>query len=196
MVNLNLFQTYQGRGSRHHSGWRPVVVAVVRAAGGDVAPSAVGVGAAGRGVVGVRAAGRCVALSVVVARATSLDDAQLQKKACGALMNLAANDANEVTLMAAKTHVRIVRAMDRHRDDAQVQKKVCGALSNLAFNDANQVTPVAAGAHVRIIRAMNRHQDDAQVQEMACVALWNLATNKRQQGDDCGSRLFDARALV
>jgi hypothetical protein len=89
-----------------------------------------------------------------------------------AFMNLALNDANQVTLMVVGVHVRILRAMDRHRDDANVQDKACSALCNL---DANKLTLVAAEAHVRIIRAMDRHQDDANVQERACKALRNLA---------------------
>jgi hypothetical protein len=38
------------------------------------------------------------------------DGAQVQVKACGAHWNLAVNDANKVTLMGAKAHVRILRA--------------------------------------------------------------------------------------
>jgi hypothetical protein len=101
------------------------------------------------------------------------DDAQVQEKACGALCDLADSDANQVTLMAAEAHVRIIGAMDRHQDDAQVQEKAC--------NNANQVTLVAAEAHVRIIRAMDRHQDDARVQLEACSALWSLAVNDANQ---------------
>jgi hypothetical protein len=71
--------------------------------------------------------------------------------------NLAANNVNQVTLVAAEAHVRI------------------------AANNANQVTLVAAGAHVRIILAMDRHQDDAKVQEMACRALVNLAEDNANQ---------------
>ena len=47
-------------------------------------------------------------------------DAQVQLEACIALGNLAMNDANKVTLVAAGAHVRIIRAMDRHQDDARV----------------------------------------------------------------------------
>ncbi len=97
--------------------------------------------------------------------------------ACSALLNLATNNANQVTLMAAEAYVRITRAMDRHQDDAKVQEMACGALRNLAVNDVNQVTLVAAEVHVRIIRAMDRHRDDAQVQNTACGGVWNLATN-------------------
>jgi hypothetical protein len=64
--------------------------------------------------------------------------------------NLAFNNDNQVTLVAAEAHVRIIRTMDRHRDDAQVQETACGALMNLAENNANQVTLVAAEAHVCI----------------------------------------------
>ncbi len=49
-----------------------------------------------------------------------------------------------MTLVAARAHVRIIRAMDRHQDDAQVQTAACGALRNFAANDANQVTLMAA----------------------------------------------------
>jgi hypothetical protein len=57
------------------------------------------------------------------------DDAQVQLKACAAFWNLAFNNANKVTLMAAGVHVRIIRAMDRHQDDAKVQHMACGARS-------------------------------------------------------------------
>jgi hypothetical protein len=114
-------------------------------------------------------------------RSCMTDDAQVQEMACGALRNLAVNDADQVTLMAAEAHVRIIRAMDRHQDDAQVLLEACLALMNLALNDANKVTLVAAEAHVCIIREMDRHQGDAQVQETACGALWNLAVNDADQ---------------
>ncbi len=70
------------------------------------------------------------------------------------------DDGNQVMLVAAGAHVRIIRAMDQCQDNAQVQITACGALWNLALNDANKGTLVAAGAHVRIIRAMDRHQDN------------------------------------
>ncbi len=70
-------------------------------------------------------------------RALTQDDAQVQEAACGALWSLAVNDANEVTLVEAEAHMRIIRAMDRHQDDAQVQEAACGALMNLAENNAN-----------------------------------------------------------
>ncbi len=41
----------------------------------------------------------------------------MQEQACGTLWNLAANNANKETLMAAGAHVRILRAMDRSQDD-------------------------------------------------------------------------------
>jgi hypothetical protein len=44
------------------------------------------------------------------------DDAKVQEASCSALWNLAVNDANKVTLMAAEAHVRIIRAMDRHQE--------------------------------------------------------------------------------
>ena len=53
-------------------------------------------------------------------------DAQVQLEACIALGNLAMNDANKVTLVAAGAHVRIIRAMDRHHDDARVQETEIG----------------------------------------------------------------------
>ncbi len=49
------------------------------------------------------------------------DNVQVQLKACNALWNLAVNNANHVTLMAAEAHVHIIRAMGRHQDDAQMQ---------------------------------------------------------------------------
>jgi hypothetical protein len=62
------------------------------------------------------------------------------------------NNANQVTLVAAEAHVRIIRAMDRHQYNAKVQETACSALLSLATNDANKVTFMAAEAHVRIMR--------------------------------------------
>lgn len=54
------------------------------------------------------------------------DDAQvlLELEACGALRNLAGNNASQVTLVAAGVLVRIIQAMDRHQDDAQLSERV------------------------------------------------------------------------
>jgi hypothetical protein len=102
------------------------------------------------------------------------DDAKVQTVACGALSSLAFNVANEVTLVAAEAHARIICAMDRHQADAQVQDWACDALWSLAVNDANRVALMAAGVHERIIRAMDLHRTDAKVQTTACLALMNL----------------------
>jgi hypothetical protein len=59
------------------------------------------------------------------------DDAKVQTAACLALCNLALNNANKVTLMAAEAHVRIIRAMDRHQDDAQVQEAAAACAANM-----------------------------------------------------------------
>jgi hypothetical protein len=99
-----------------------------------------------------------------MAKKTQVTCARGQEKACGALWNLANNDANKMKLVRAEVHMHIIRAMDWHQDDAKVQEKACSALWNLVANDANKVTLVAAEAHLRIIRAMDRHQDDAKVQ--------------------------------
>jgi hypothetical protein len=46
----------------------------------------------------------------------------------GALRNLAANNANKMTLMAAEAHLSILHAMDRHQDSEKVQENACSAL--------------------------------------------------------------------
>jgi hypothetical protein len=53
---------------------------------------------------------------------------QVQLEACNAIWDLAVNDANQMMLVAAGVHVRIIRAMDRHQDDVRVQKAACGVL--------------------------------------------------------------------
>jgi hypothetical protein len=91
-------------------------------------------------------------------------------------LNLALNDANQVTLMAAEAHVRIIRAMDRHQDDAQVQEKACGALMNLALNDANKMT-LAQAATAQIVLTMRLHPTEAELMRWACHALSQLAAH-------------------
>ena len=104
------------------------------------------------------------------------DDAQVQEKACGALMNLAVNDANQVPLMTAGAHMRIIRAMDLYQDNVQVQEKACGALRNLATNNANKVT-LAQAATAQIVRAMQLHETEIQLMRWACQALGHLSAH-------------------
>ena len=96
--------------------------------------------------------------------------------ACGALWSLALNDANQVTLMAAEAHVRIIRAMDRHQDDARVQENACGALMKLALNDANKMI-LAQAATAQIVLTMRLHPTEAELMRWACHALSQLAAH-------------------
>ncbi len=98
----------------------------------------------------------------------------MQNKACGALWNLAINDANKATLVEAKAHLRIIRAMDLYQNYAKVQTKSCGALASLAANETNQVTLMVAVPS--IIRAMDRHQDDAKLE--TCRERWECFNYK------------------
>jgi hypothetical protein len=51
----------------------------------------------------------------------------MQRMACLALLNLAVNDANKVTLVAAEAHVRIIRAMVIKRI-SEMDRRVTGKL--------------------------------------------------------------------
>ncbi len=104
------------------------------------------------------------------------DYAQVQIMACNALMSLAANNADEVTLVAAEAHVSIVRAMDWHDDDANVLTVACRALITLALNDANRMT-LAQAATAQIVLTMRLHPTKGELMRWACHALSQLAAH-------------------
>jgi hypothetical protein len=58
-------------------------------------------------------------------------NADVQHYACGALMNLALNSDNQVTLMELGAGQEIVTAMQRHRTNADVQEYARRALTRI-----------------------------------------------------------------
>ena len=94
---------------------------------------------------------------------------------CRVLINIALNDASQVTIVAAGAIPVILKAMTAHAGHAGVNEFGCHALSNLAWNDANQVTIAAAGAIPVILEAMTAHAGHEGVNEHGCWALSNIA---------------------
>ena len=93
---------------------------------------------------------------------------------CRALSNLAWNDANKVTIVAAGAIPVILEAMTAHAGHEGVNECGCRALANLASNNANRVTMAEAGAIPDLLNAMKVHAGHMGVNEQGCRALGNI----------------------
>ena len=97
------------------------------------------------------------------------------QQACGALKNLAANNAdNQARIAAAGGIEAVVRVMGEHQANAAVMQQACWALAYLAGLDANHARIAAAGGIEAMVRGMGEHQANAAVMQDACWALGNI----------------------
>jgi hypothetical protein len=90
------------------------------------------------------------------------DDAKVQKKGCGALLNcgalvnLAVNDYNKVKIARIGDIDAIVGALSDHKDHAEVQENGCWALCNIGWSSPELQRQIkAAGGEEAVKRAMN-----------------------------------------
>ena len=108
-------------------------------------------------------------------------DAYVQYSGCGALMKLAENRDNQMTIAEAGGITSIVSAMKIHPEFPYVQEYGCGALWNLALNDGNKGGIADEGGIAAIVVAMKKHPENPNVQEYGCATLRNLALNVDNQ---------------
>eukprot|EP01043_Picozoa_sp_COSAG02_P022650 COSAG02_NODE_1184_length_14008_cov_44.301963_1_plen_678_part_00 len=106
------------------------------------------------------------------------DDAEVQEKGCGALVNLAnGSEERKAAVASAGGIAAVLAAMGAHGGSAGVQEKGCAALWSLANGSEERRAAVAsAGGIAAVVAAMGAHGGSAGVQEHGCGALWNLTT--------------------
>jgi hypothetical protein len=112
---------------------------------------------------------------IVSAMAAHSNVSKVQELGCGALWNLARNDANSVSIATNHGIEAIMSAMAANSDVSKVQEWGCLALGTLARNDANSVSIAAKYGIEAILSAMTAHINESMVQEEGCLALSNLA---------------------
>ena len=142
------------------------------------------------------------------------DDVKVQTTACRALMNLALNDANKMTLAQAAT-AQIVLTMRLHPTEAELMRWASRALSQLAAHDDSKVLMTRAGAHEALLDVVDRDGDqddedwgeaaqaaqDADPMDLALVpsarlALRRLAANADSRVDDSWPVVVDRLRLI
>ena len=112
-------------------------------------------------------------------------DAAVARHACWALLNLAANNADNTARIAAAGGIEaVVRVMGEHQANAAVMEQACAALTGLACLTANRARIAAAGGIEAVVRVLGEHQANAAVMQEACGALcligfWDEALQKR-----------------
>ena len=107
--------------------------------------------------------------------------AQLQRRGCAALANLAGDEAFDVVAQGDGIG-RVAEAMAAHLSDAAVQVEGCSAVANLACADRKtRIALMKVGGPQLVCKAMESHLADEHVQQEGCAALANLCWGEVQK---------------
>ena len=110
-----------------------------------------------------------------------LSSAQLQRRGCAAMANLAGDEAFDVVAQGDGIG-RVADAMATHMTDASVQVEGCSAVANLACADRKtRLALMKVGGPQLVCRAMQHHLSDENVQQEGCAALANLCWGEVQK---------------
>jgi hypothetical protein len=108
------------------------------------------------------------------------EDPQVAEQGCGAVRNLAANDAaNRKAIASAGGIAAVLSALRAHGGShAGVAVQGCGALRNLAFDADNRKAIGSEGGIAAVLSALRAlGESHARVAKQGCAALRNLAAN-------------------
>jgi hypothetical protein len=123
--------------------------------------------------------------AVAAAMHAHSEHAEVQQRACQALVNLTSGTNQENRTRAGKAGAveAVAAAMRAHSGHIEVQQWACQALSNLASgtNQENKIRAGKAGAVEAVAAAMRAHPGHIEVQQWACQALVNLASGTNQE---------------
>jgi hypothetical protein len=115
--------------------------------------------------------------------------AEVQQRACRALVNLTTGSNQEKITRAGKAGAveAVAAAMRAHSGHAEVQQWACQALCNVVVNnEENKARAGKAGAIEAVAAAMRAHSGTAEVQQRACRALGNVTNTNEENRTRAG----------
>eukprot|EP00873_Tetraselmis_striata_P044489 jgi/Tetstr1/464753/TSEL_009500.t1 len=113
--------------------------------------------------------------------------AAVAEKACRALWNMCANNAdNQVEADRLGLLAEVQSALQKHSGSAALAKQACRALRNMCVNNDNRVEAGRLGLLAEVQSALRKHSGSAAVAEQACWALCNICVNNADNKAEAG----------